>query len=70
MILRRSLSSDDNLADRLFDAAVEFFIKVGVYNCDTGRVINFKEKELFEALEATPDQIVWGQGRDQRIMRL
>ena len=63
------VSSDDNLADRLFNAAVEFFIKVGVYNCDTDRVIKFKEKELFEALEATPDQIVWGQGRDQRIMR-
>ena len=63
------VSSDDNLADRLFNAAVEFFIKVGVYNCDTGRVIHFEEKELFEALEATPDHIVWGQGRDQRIMR-
>ncbi len=62
------VTSDDNLADRLFNAAVEFFVKVGVYNCDTGRVINFKEKELFEALEATPDQIVWGQGRDQRIL--
>ncbi len=61
--------SDDSLADRLFEAAVEFFVKVGVYNCDTGRVIHFSEEELFEALDATPDQILWGQGREQRTMR-
>ena len=60
--------SDDNLIDRLFEAAVEFFLEVGVYNCDTGRIIKFSKEELFEALDATPDQITWGQGRDKRIM--
>jgi methylamine--corrinoid protein Co-methyltransferase len=62
------IPSDDNLIDRLFDAAVEFFLKVGVYNTDTGRVINFSQQELFESIEAGMNHIVWGEGRDQRIM--
>lgn len=63
------IPSDDSLADRLFDAAVEFFLEVGVYCIDTGRVMKFNKKELFDALEAGANQIVWGEGRDQRIQR-
>lgn len=62
------IPADDGLPDRLFEAATEFFLEVGVYSIDTGRVIRFERKELFEALEAGPDHIVWGEGRDQRTM--
>ncbi|MDP6682930.1 MAG: monomethylamine:corrinoid methyltransferase [Desulfobacterales bacterium] len=62
------IPSDDSLIDRLFDAAVDFFLDVGVYSIDTGRVIKFNREELFESLEAGTDQIVWGEGRDQRTM--
>ncbi len=61
--------SDDGLADRLFQAAVEFFLQVGVYCTDTGRVMRFDRRELFEALESAPDHIVWGAGRDQRTQQ-
>ncbi len=60
---------DDNLMDRLFDAAVEFFLKVGVYCTDTGRVMIFNKQELFDSLESATAQIVWGQGRDQRVQK-
>lgn len=63
------VSSDDKLADRLFDAAVEFFLKVGVYCTDTGRVMKFDKKELFDALEAAPSQVTWGAGRDERVQK-
>jgi methylamine--corrinoid protein Co-methyltransferase len=60
--------SDDGLIDRLYEAAVEFFLTVGVYCTDTGRVIRFERHELEEYLEAGVDHIVWGEGRDQRTM--
>jgi methylamine--corrinoid protein Co-methyltransferase len=63
------ICSDDSLADRLFDAAVEFFLEVGVYCTDTGRVMKFDRGELFDALEAGVNEIVWGEGRDQRVQR-
>jgi hypothetical protein len=61
------IPSDDALIDRMFDAAVEFFLKVGVYCTDTGRVMKFSREELFDALDYGTDRIVWGEGRDQRI---
>jgi methylamine--corrinoid protein Co-methyltransferase len=62
------IPSDEGLADRLFEAAVEFFLKTGVYCATTGRVMSFSRQELDEALEDSVDHIVWGEGRDQRIM--
>ncbi len=38
------VTSDDNLADRLFDGAVEYFLEVGVYCTDTGRVMKFTKE--------------------------
>ena len=63
------IPSDDRMIDRLFDAAVEFFLAVGVYCTDTGRVMKFSKQETFEALDAGVNRIVWGERRDQRIQR-
>ncbi len=65
----QAIPSDDKLADRLFDAAVEFFLEVGVYCTDTGRVMKFSKEELFDALDAGASKIVWGEGRDQRVQK-
>lgn len=62
------IPSDDAAVDRLFEAAVEFFLDVGVYSCDTGRVIKFTEEELYDSLAASADHLVWGENRDQRTM--
>ena len=63
------ISADDSLADRLYEAAVEFFLDVGVYCTDTERVMKFTRDELTAAMNAGTNQIVWGEGRDQRIQR-
>jgi methylamine--corrinoid protein Co-methyltransferase len=60
------IPSDDALVDRLFEAAVEYFLTVGIYCTDTERVIKCTRDELEEALMASTDQITWGEGRDQR----
>lgn len=59
--------ADDDLADKVWQAAREFFLNVGVYNQDTHRVIKFTEEELNEALYSAPSQHIVGEGKDSRI---
>lgn len=59
--------SDDNLADAVWNAAVEFFRDCGVYNQDTHRVILFDQKEIDEALYSAPSSYVVGEGKDARV---
>ena len=40
------ISSDDAMVDRLFEAAIEYFLTVGIYCIDTERVIKFTRDEL------------------------
>ena len=58
--------ADDGLADRMWQAAVEFFLEVGTYNQDTHRVIKFTEAEMKEALFAAPDHYIVGANQDAR----
>lgn len=58
------LTMDFELADRVWDAAVEFLAECGVFSKDTGRVILFSEKELREYVRLAPDRITYGVGRD------
>ena len=46
--------SDDDLADRLWEAGRRLFLDVGVYCVDTERVIRFDEAELDQALAHAP----------------
>jgi hypothetical protein len=61
--------ADDDLADRVWQAAVEFFLEVGVLNVDTHRRILIDEAELREALYHVPKQYWVGAGRDMRRWR-
>ena len=40
------INMDDGLADRVWQAAVEFLADTGVFHQDTGRVIQFSKKEI------------------------
>lgn len=60
------LPADDDLADRVWQAAVEFFLAVGVLNVDTHRRILIEERELAEALYHAPGRYWVGAGRDMR----
>lgn len=58
--------ADDDLADRVWQAALEFFLEVGVYHQDTHRVILFDESEVREALYCAPAEYVVGEGKEAR----
>lgn len=57
---------DDELADRLFQAAIEFITRTGVYVDDTNRVINFERGEILDTLVSLPKISTFGEGREQR----
>ena len=60
------IPSDDAMIDRVFEAAIEYLLTLGIYCTDTGRVIKVTRDELMEALNSSVDHIVWGEGREQR----
>jgi methylamine---corrinoid protein Co-methyltransferase len=63
--------SDDDLADRLFEAGVKLYAEVGTYCIDTERLIEFTEEEIREALsdlDRMPDGIEIGEGLERRYL--
>lgn len=58
--------ADDDLADRIWKAAVEFFLAVGVHNVDTHRRILITEDELNESLFLAPQMHQVGAGHETR----
>jgi methylamine--corrinoid protein Co-methyltransferase len=57
---------DDDLADRVWQAAVEFFLEVGLLNVNTHRRIMVSQAELQEALYHAPGRYIVGAGKDSR----
>ena len=62
----RIIQTDDEMNDRLWQAAIEFFEECGVYNTSTHRVMKFTRREIDEALQALPESVVLGAGNDAR----
>jgi hypothetical protein len=60
------IPQDDQLADNVFEAGLEFYEKIGTYCVDTLRVATFTRKELIEALAEAPDEPVFGKGKDAK----
>ncbi len=61
----RFLTTDDDLCDRAWNAAIEFLASCGVYSKDTGRVIEFSEREIRELMNMAPAAVTYGEGRDE-----
>ena len=59
--------SDDALADRIFEAAIEFYEHVGTYCPDTERRIIFSKDEILQALATAPENPVFGGGKDANV---
>jgi methylamine--corrinoid protein Co-methyltransferase len=57
--------ADDDLADRVYQAAVELYSKVGTYCTDTERVIQFTKDEIEEAVYECPKVVYFGEGPDR-----
>ncbi|OGO30295.1 MAG: hypothetical protein A2136_02575 [Chloroflexi bacterium RBG_16_54_11] len=60
---------DDDLADRLFQAGLDLFVGMGVYNQSTERRILFDRHEVVSAIAAAPGAITLGCGKDAAIER-
>jgi methylamine--corrinoid protein Co-methyltransferase len=61
--------ADDDLANRLFQAGMDLFIEMGVYNMSTQRRILFSRDEVEEALALIPRNFTVGSGKDAVVMR-
>jgi methylamine--corrinoid protein Co-methyltransferase len=59
---------DDAMADRLFGAALEFYLEVGTFCMDTGRALKFSREEVEGTLAEAPDRIIKGGGADQHLL--
>ncbi len=60
--------SDDDMADRVFEAAMDLAVQSGVYCTDTERRITFTREELEQVLARVPEEVRIGQGADERII--
>jgi len=57
---------DEELADRAFDAGIDLLVSLGLYCVSNGRIIEFSEGEVLDAVRALPAEINLGEGRDMR----
>lgn len=63
-----AIPADDQLADNVFQAAVDLCAETGVYCTDSSRVIEFSREEILDALRDAPREPVFGEGRDRKAM--
>lgn len=63
------VSADNDLADRLFDAAIEFLALTGLYCDGTNRVISFDRNEIKKGLKYYQHAGTFGEGRDRSTLR-
>lgn len=61
--------SDDGFADRLFEGAIEFLVRTGVYCDATNRIIHLDRGEIVKAIENLPEGGTFGEGKEQRLFR-
>lgn len=59
----------DDTADKLFNAAIELLVDVGVYNKDTQRIINFTREEVVEIAKTRLHEITIGEGNDEVVVK-
>ncbi|MFX0170396.1 MAG: monomethylamine:corrinoid methyltransferase [Candidatus Hodarchaeota archaeon] len=63
------IPNDNNLADAVFNAALDLYIQVGTLAVDSHRLIKFEEAEIKKALRNAPKEITFGTDTDTRIMK-
>jgi len=63
------LTSNNELADRLFKGALELILQTGIYCDDTNRIIPLDRKEIGEAFDAFTGEGLFGEGCERRALR-
>lgn len=61
--------TDDAFADRLFEAAIEFVLRTGLYCDATNRVIQLEREEILEVMGNLSQGSSFGEGRDRRLLK-
>ena len=61
--------SDDELADRLYQAGLEFAVDVGMFCQDTNRRVTWSHQEYEDGLRSCPSEAVMGEGNDTVTVR-
>lgn len=61
--------SDDDMADRVFEAAMDLAVQSGVYCTDTGRQMVFSREELEKVLAGVPEEVQIGEGSETRVIK-
>jgi len=61
--------SDDDMADRLYQAGLDLFVEMGAYNQTTGRRIIFARNEVEELVGRARSRLVLGTGKDAVVMQ-
>ena len=62
------IPSNDQMADNLFEAGLEFYERIGTYCVDSQRVIKFTREEILEALVTAPTNPVFGEEKDAKTL--
>lgn len=58
---------DDDVADRFFEAALDFFVEVGVYVTDYERIIKFTREETLDTIAGVLAQVQYGRNKDAKL---
>ena len=66
--LKEPVPGDNALADRLYEAAIEFLIRTGLYCVDTNRVIRFDRAEIESGLKNYRQAGTFGEGLDRTML--
>ena len=61
--------SDDDMADRLYQAGLELFLEMGAYNQTTERRILFSREEVEEIVGHARSKLLLGTGKDAVVMQ-
>lgn len=61
--------SDDGFADRLFEGAIEFLARTGIYCDATNRIIHLDRGEIVRAIENLPEGRAFGEGQERRLFK-
>lgn len=64
------VSSENELADRLFNGAIELLTRTGIYCLDTSRIIQFDRKEIEGEFKGFTGKRAFGEGRERSVFGL
>jgi methylamine--corrinoid protein Co-methyltransferase len=62
------IPTDRDLIDRLFRAGVDMLVSTGIFNVDSGKVINVTEDEVMAAIRNAPKRIQLGANKDTVLL--